>query len=314
MLSQNQYSLYAVVVNKHGTERISPEREKTPTPDSSTNADAAGEHPDDFALVARGGGGDTIGVGMPVDLPEPETQPMDIDTVPNAGTSNETGTAIHKHNQTSGVATSGVAGENSDENAGGNGDDVARRSEHVVKPAPTVANSDKNSSRNDDGVAMRSEHVVEPAPAVTNSDENAGRNGDDVMRAPAVVKAPANKMPIRYLNGKRVSEYEWNRSENIKANDKLLQALELKNARGRIFGERDGKKGKENKDNRGERSVKRKKIPLANVGVQTLRSTGKAVTNRCVVHMVVDRCFVADSSAVCQRRQLGHKRTRRCKS
>jgi hypothetical protein len=127
--------------------------------------------------------------------------------------------------------TSGVAGENSDENDSGNGDDVTMRSEHVAKPAPAVA------------------------------------------------KEPANGMPIRYLNGKRVSEYEWIRSENIKANKKLLNELELKNAVGRIFGERDGK---ENKENGGEPSTKLKKIPQENATTRTLRSMGKAVMNRCV--------------------------------
>ena len=107
-----------------------------------------------MALVANGGGGDTIGVNMPADLPEPETQPMDVDMVPNAGTSNETGTAMHRNNQTSGVVTSGVAGENSDENASGNGDDVAMRSEHVIEPAPAVANSDENARGNGEDVAM----------------------------------------------------------------------------------------------------------------------------------------------------------------
>ena len=204
-----------------------------------------------MALVASGGGGDTIGVDKPVDLPEPETQPID-EMVPNAGTSNETETAIHRNDQTSEVVTSGVADENSDDNAGGNGDDVAMRSEHVAGPAPAVA------------------------------------------------KAPANEMPIRYLDGKRVSEYEWIRSENIKANGKLLQVLELKNAGERIFGERDGKKGKENKENGGEPSAKRKKIPLANVGTRTLRSKAKAMANRCV-YAVVDRRFIADSSVVLQR-------------
>jgi hypothetical protein len=323
----------------------------------STNAGTAGKRPDDFVLVASGGGGDTIGVDMPVNLLEPETQQMDIDTVPNASTSNEAGTAIHKNDRTSAVVSSVVAGENSDSNAGGNGDDVAMRSEHGVEPAPAVANSDENAGGNGDSVAMRSEHVVELVPAVANSDDNAGGNGDDVamrsehgvelapavansdenasgngddvamrsehmvqlapavansdenaggngndiaMRAPAVVKAPANKRPIRYLDGVRVSEYEWNRSENIKANDKLLQALELKNAGGRIFGKQDGKKGKENKDNGGEPSAKCKKIPLANTGTRTLRSIGKAVTNRCV-YMVVDGYFIADSPAALQR-------------
>ena len=118
--------------------------------------------------------------------------------------------------------------------------------------------------------------------------------------APAVAKAPANEMPIRYLDGKRVSEYEWIRSENIKANGKLLQVLELKNAGERIFGERDGKKGKENKENGGEPSAKRKKIPWANVETRTLRSKAKAVANRCV-YAVVDRRFIADSSIVLQR-------------
>ena len=73
-----------------------------------------------MALVASGGGGDTIGVDKPVDLPEPETQPID-EMVPNAGTSNETETAIHRNDQTSEVVTSGVADENSDDNAVGNG-------------------------------------------------------------------------------------------------------------------------------------------------------------------------------------------------
>lgn len=223
-----------------------------------------------MALVASSGGGDTIGVNKPVDLPEPETQSVDIEIVPNVGTSDEAESAIHRNDQTSEVVTSGVAGENSGENAGANNDDVAMQSEY----------SDENAGANDDDVAMRSEHVAKPAPAVA--------------------KAPTNEMPIRYLDGKRISEYEWIRSKDIKANRKLLQALELKNAGERIFGEQDGKKGKENKENRGEPSAKHKKIPLANVGTRTLHSKGKAVTNRCV-YTVVDRCFIADSSVVLQR-------------
>lgn len=191
-------------------------------------------------------------IDLPIDLPEPETQPMDVDMVSNAGKSNE---AIQRNGQTSGAVTSSDAGENGDEHDGENGDDVAMQIEHVAK------------------------------------------------------SAPANRLPVRYLDGKRVSEYEWIRSENIKANEKLLKTLELTNVGKQIFGKQDRKKGKENKDNGNEPSTKRKKIPLANAGTRVLRSMETAIPNMCV-YFVVYRCFIAHSSTVLQRRQLSRKRPR----
>ena len=134
------------------TPGVSPE-EEVPMPDSSTSAGTADEHPDGFPLGASDRV-DMIGMDMPIDDPEPETPLTDVDMALNT---DETGTAIHGVDRTSEAATSGATGENSDDNNGRNGDDVAMPSEAATKPSPVVR------------------------------------------------KAP---VPIRYQNGKRVSEYE----------------------------------------------------------------------------------------------------------
>jgi hypothetical protein len=230
----------SLVVNKPGAEpTTSPAKAKPQTGDSSTSTgtDTTGDRqvserhdigPDDFAIGENGGGGDMIDSDMIVDPPELETLPMDTDTIPNDGESNETAAANHNNGQSSGAVTGGVAGEDSDEN----GDDIAMQGEHMAKPEPVIA--------------------------------------------------PANRRPVYYLGGKRVSEYEWIRAENIKNNEKLLEALELKNAGEQLFKKRGGK-GKENQPNGGDPSKKRKErkqLPWANMEKRTLRSMGKAVPDR----------------------------------
>ena len=45
--------------------------------------------------------------------------------------------------------------------------------------------------------------------------------GEDVAKGqPAGAKVPAKPKPIRYLDGKQVSEYEWERNEQIERNKK----------------------------------------------------------------------------------------------
>jgi hypothetical protein len=90
-----------------------------------------------------------------------------------------------------------------------------------------------------------------------------------------VVQAPARTTPVRYLDGTRVSEYEWVRSETIKENRKVLAALGLDNMRESFFGKPQSTKGKENKG--AGNTPSGKKVPWAAAGKRTLRSSGKAI-------------------------------------
>jgi hypothetical protein len=64
---------------------------------------------------------------------------------------------------------------------------------------------------------------------------------------PKVAKAPVISMPLIYLDGKCVSEHEWERSKRIKQNKEVLARLELNNVRKQLFGNEVETKGKENK-------------------------------------------------------------------
>jgi hypothetical protein len=294
---QNRCSPYALVINRSGKASVTQEKEKTPTPDLSTSASTADTQPDDSARIS----------------PEKEKTPT-----PDSSTS--AGTADEHPDDTAGVSpeeeipmpdsstSAGTANEHPDDFALGGvmGGDMIGMDMPIDDPEPETPLTDVdmvlNTGASDEtGTAIhrddRTSEAVTSGVTGKNSDDNNGRNGDDVAMpseaapkpSPAVRKAP---VPIRYQNGKRVSEYEWERNENIKANQKLLQVLELKNAGEQVIGR---KKGKENKDNEDKPSTKRKKLPWASTRTRTLRSMGKLVTNM-YVYVVVHRHFVADSS------------------
>jgi hypothetical protein len=99
--------------------------------------------------------------------------------------------------------------------------------------------------------------------------------GEDVAKGqPAGAKVPAKPKPIRYLDGKQVSEYEWERNEQIERNKKALTELGLGDAGEKLFGKKGKRKGKENQI---APAKENKRLPWANVEKRALRSSGKAV-------------------------------------
>lgn len=124
--------------------------------------------------------------------------------------------------------------------------------------------------------------------------------------AQAVVMAPAKPKPIRYLDGKRVSEYEWERSEKIKENGQLLTKLGLNDTGKQLFGKKQDKEGKENR--RIEDRPLKTKRKMAGAGQRKLRSSAMAVPNTSV-SIVINIGLAADLSVVLMWRMLGHERT-----
>lgn len=111
-----------------------------------------------------------------------------------------------------------------------------------------------------------------------------GGGGDVVVeQSTQVAKEMANAKPVRYLDGKRVSEYEWERSKTIEQNKVVLVQLGLENAGRRIFG-KEATKGKENRKIDEPSKKRGRKTPSTNVDKRTLRSS--AVPNTSVSFVV----------------------------
>jgi hypothetical protein len=155
--------------------------------------------------------------------------------------------------------------------ASGVTDDIAAMD---IDIGPIGSGSNTTSETLDDGdntTATQSKRVA----ADTSDTTGSKVPGEHVSNAaPKVPEAPA-----RYIDGEKVSEYEWERMERIRRNNVVLAALELDNSADRLFGKKR-RKGKENKrDAPSKSSAKAKKVPWANVEKPTLRSLKKGVPN-----------------------------------
>jgi hypothetical protein len=163
-------------------------------------------------------------------------------------------------------------------------DDVSNRAGNSIQnlngqnfeaASDTIAQEDKG--ENSDTVATQGEHVVK--------------------EAQAVVMTPAKPTPIRYLDGKRVSEYEWERSEKIKENSQLLTKLGLNDTGKQLFGKKQGKKGKENRGIEDRPLKPKRQNTRAGAGQRKLRSSAKVVPNTSV-SIVINTGLTADLSVV----------------
>ena len=242
------------------------ERETSLVPKLSTSTEETGggaPPPDitipDLAPGTSSDDGNTIGSNIEVDPPQSSGQDMDIDIVPY-DVSNGTGDSNQNDDVSSGA---GALIQNDVSNEAGDSIHDGRNLEVAVG---MIAHE------NGDTIATQGENVAK--------------------EAQVVVMAPAKPKPIRYLDGKQVSEYEWERSETIKENGQLLTKLGLNDTGKQLF----RKKGKEGKENRGieNRPLKTKtKKVWAGAGQRKLRSSAKAVPNTSV-SIIINMGLTAD--------------------
>lgn len=116
-------------------------------------------------------------------------------------------------------------------------------------------------------------HAVMPG----GNDPVQGQSTSEVTPG-AITAAPVLKLaPIKFING--MSEYEWQRQENIKKNNALLAKLGLDNVGKHIF-------GMQGKENNPPSKLGRKKAAKSGAERRILRSSAKAVPNRSV-HIAV---------------------------
>jgi hypothetical protein len=162
-----------------------------------------------------------------------------------------------------------------DDVSNGAGDSIQNDGRNFDVAADTIAHADGD--KNSDTVAAQDEHVAK--------------------EAQAVVMAPAKPKPIRYLDGKRVSEYEWERSEKIKENSQLLVKLGLNDTGKQLFGKKQGTEGKENRGIEDRPLKTKRKKTWAGAGQRKLRSSEKAVPNTSV-SIVINIGLAADLSVV----------------
>ena len=246
------------------------ERETSLVPKSSTSTEETGggaPPPDitipDLAPGTSSDDGNTIGSNMEVDPPQSSGQDMDIDIVPY-DVSNGTGDSNQNDDVSSGA---GALIQNDVSNEAGDSIHDGRNLEVAVG---MIAQEDGD--KNGNTIATQGENVAK--------------------EAQVVVMAPTKPKPIRYLDGKQVSEYEWERSETIKENGQLLTKLGLNDTGKQLF----GKKGKEGKENRGieNRPLKTKtKKVWVGAGQRKLRSSVKAVPNTSV-SIIINMGLTAD--------------------
>ena len=240
------------VVDKHSPQTTN--TESTAWLSRKSEASSSEMSTDKIAALDTGNDSDPNGCDMDVECgetPDPNaatSDDMDIDIIAVDGISDETGSVL----QDGGEMVKGkiTSDEEGDDDGNEDGETEAMQGEYVAKATPAVATAP-------------AEHMAKATPAVAT--------------------APAEPKPIRYLKGKQVSEYEWDRNERIKENKIALAALGLDNAGERTFGKRGEKKGKENgRMGHGPSKKQGRNLPSANVEKRELRSLGKAIPNRSV--------------------------------
>jgi hypothetical protein len=286
------------VMNKHSPPAAN--TESTILSSKTTETSSSDMSTKEITISGTGSSGDTINCDMefePAATPDPHTttpDDMEIDIVAINGISNETGSKTRNDSQTAEVAKGEVIN-----NKGGDedGDKDIDADPNATMPdnmdidfvaIDGISNKTGSEIQSDGRRAeVAKGEVINDKDGDEDSDEDTDAEdvqGERVAKStPAVAKAPVKSKPIRYLNGKRVSEYEWERNQRIEQNKVLLAALELDNAGARLFGKTGDRKTKENRQIGHEPSKKKgKKLPSANVEKRGLLPLGKAIPNRSV--------------------------------
>jgi hypothetical protein len=152
----------------------------------------------------------------------------------------------------------------------------ATPSADITSNAPETPNTDKTLHADNTPTAPQAPNAeITPNADETpsSSDSTQGQSVSTVFTQ-TVTNRPVPKLaPIKYING--MTEYEWEKAENIKKNKKLLVSLGLDNVGKHVFGKHD-------KENTPRSKSKRKvgKALKSNVEKRPLRSTGKRGSDR----------------------------------